>query len=172
MPAPPDSTIDRNFILQQGLASPETVSCRATSSALLFQPRVVGVWLAAGIVTERPLVFAALSVVLWWGALVPRRNPFDAVYNALLAGHDGAPRLTAAPAPRRFAQGMAGTFAGAIAACVAARAALPAGLLEAAFAVAVGALIFGRFCLGSFVYHLMRGRIGFAIRTLPWGRGL
>ena len=38
-------------------------------------------------------------------------------------------------------------------------------------ASAVAALVFGRFCLGSFVYHVVRGRITFAVETLPWRRG-
>ena len=35
---------------------------------------------------------------------------------------------------------------------------------------ALGALIFGRFCLGSYVYHLVIGEGRFASRTLPWSR--
>jgi hypothetical protein len=37
--------------------------------------------------------------------------------------------------------------------------------------VAIGLVIVGRFCLGSFVFHLLRGNGEFARRTLPWGRG-
>jgi hypothetical protein len=44
-------------------------------------------------------------------------------------------------------------------------------VLEGLFLVAVAALAFGRFCLGSFVYHVVRGQVRFAIDTLPWGRG-
>jgi Domain of unknown function (DUF4395) len=165
------SAADRNFVVQQGLEAPEPASCGATTSSLLFQPRVVAVWIAVGIVLQNPLVFAALSAVLWWNALVPRSNPFDAVYNAFFAGRSGAPRLATAPGPRRFSQGMAGTFAAVVALCIYARAGTAAGILEAIFAVAVGALVFGRFCLGSFVFHLLRGRVGFAMRTLPWGPG-
>ncbi|MCA1612435.1 MAG: hypothetical protein ABR610_06380 [Thermoanaerobaculia bacterium] len=33
------------------------------------------------------------------------------------------------------------------------------------------AQVFGGFCLGSFVFHLIRGRGKFAKRTLPWARG-
>jgi hypothetical protein len=44
-------------------------------------------------------------------------------------------------------------------------------VLEALFIAAVLALAVFRFCLGSFIYHLLRGRAGFALRTLPWGRG-
>ena len=36
--------------------------------------------------------------------------------------------------------------------------------------VALGALVFGRFCLGSYLYHLLRGETSFANRTLPWSR--
>ena len=35
---------------------------------------------------------------------------------------------------------------------------------------AVAALAFGGFCLGSFLFHLIRGRAAFALRTLPWVR--
>ena len=41
--------------------------------------------------------------------------------------------------------------------------------LEAVLLAALGALI-GRFCLGSYVFHLVSGHAGFANRTLPWSR--
>jgi hypothetical protein len=44
-------------------------------------------------------------------------------------------------------------------------------VIEGFFLVAVGALVFGGFCLGSFVFHLARGRGDFAKRTLPWRTG-
>jgi hypothetical protein len=47
----------------------------------------------------------------------------------------------------------------------------PAWVLEAFVLVAIGLVIVGRFCLGSFVFHLLRGNGEFARRTLPWGRG-
>jgi hypothetical protein len=40
--------------------------------------------------------------------------------------------------------------------------------LEALLLGALGALIFGRFCLGSYLFLLFTGQIGFANRTLPW----
>jgi hypothetical protein len=39
------------------------------------------------------------------------------------------------------------------------------------FLAAIGALVFGGFCLGSYVFHLLRGRKVFANRTLPWSGG-
>jgi hypothetical protein len=43
--------------------------------------------------------------------------------------------------------------------------------LEGMLVVAFSALLYGRFCLGAYVYHLLRGRITFANSTLPWARG-
>jgi len=162
---------NRNFILQQGLEAPEPTSCTRLSSALLFQPRLVGVILVAGTISQSPGLFAALAALLWWCALVPRLNPFDVAYNQTLGLRPNAPRLGPAPTPRRFAQGMAAAFATAIAATIALEFLISAWVLETIFLVAVAALVFGRFCLGSFVYHVVRGRITFAVETLPWRRG-
>ncbi len=38
------------------------------------------------------------------------------------------------------------------------------GLIAGAFA----ALLFGRFCLGAYVYHLLKGNVAFANGTCPW----
>src|SRR4030095_7678261 len=148
---------DRNFVLQQGLEASEPASCSRLSSALLFQPRIVGVILVAGAISQSAVVFALVAAVLWWCALLPRLNPFDAVYNLTLGSRPNAPQLGAAPTPRRFAQGMAATLCTAIAAAIAGELRITAWVLEALFLVAVAALAFGRFCLGSFVYHLVRG---------------
>jgi hypothetical protein len=162
-------TAERNFIVQQGFEAPDAVSCPLLTSALLFQPRLVGLWaLVAALLQSGPL-FAALAAVLWWSALLPRWNPFDALHNRLIAGR---PRLPPAPGPRRFAQGMAGSFAAAIAVCLLAGAPRTALIIEVVFFSAVAAIAFGRFCLGSFLFHLAHGRVSFARRTLPWGRGV
>jgi hypothetical protein len=47
-------------------------------SALMLQPRIVGVIVALGIIVQSPLVFLILSSLLLWSAVVPTRNPFDA----------------------------------------------------------------------------------------------
>ncbi len=41
-------------------------------------------------------------------------------------------------------------------------------VLQAMLVVAFSALLFGRFCLGAYVYHLLKGRAAFANSTLPW----
>lgn len=157
-----------NFILQQGLDAPAPESCRARFSALMFQPRVVGSVLLLAVILQSPAIFLVLSGILWWNVLIPRLNPFDAIYNRTLGTRPGAVRLAPAPAPRRFAQGMAGTFALAIGILLALQRGTAALVLQVLLLAALAALIFGRFCLGSFLYHLLRGRSDFAIGTLPW----
>ena len=160
----------RNFILQQGLCEPAAGTCPLQYSALLFQPRLVGLSVVVAAILQAPLLFFALAVVLWWSALAPRLNPFDALYNWTLARRSGT-TLTSAPAPRRFAQFLAGSFALAIGVSLALGWRVVALVLEGFLIVAIGALVFGGFCLGSFVFHLLRGRGDFAKRTLPWATG-
>lgn len=145
--------------------------CGRLSSALVFQPRVVGIVALAGVILQGPAIFAALAVLLWWSAFLPRLNPFDALYNLTFGARPGAARLDPAPGPRRFAQGMAASFTTAIALCLAGGYSTAAWILEGFMLVAVTAIALGRLCLGSFIYHLLRGQASFAVRTLPWGRG-
>jgi hypothetical protein len=106
--------------------------------------------------------------VLWWNVLLPGLNPFDALYNRLVAEPRNLPRLTPAPAPRRFAQAMAATFNLGIGLSLLLGQMTVAYVLEALLVIALTALIFGRFCLGSYVWHLVTGEARFANRTLPW----
>lgn len=164
------SSAERNFILQQGLEAPPGSDCHRLSSALLFQPRIVGPLVLVGVILQSPVLFLALGMVLWFSALVPRLNPFDAVYNAVLAGTLGTKRLEPAEAPRRFSQGMAGTFGLATGVALLLQSTTLAYVLQAFFLVAAAAISLGKFCLGSFIFHLIRGRTAFAMRTLPWAR--
>jgi len=165
----PDSR--RNFILQQGLDTPAQESCPVRFSALMFQPRLVGSTILLAIILQSPAIFLALSGILWWNVLIPRRNPFDVLYNRTLANRPGAVRLEPAPPPRRFAQGMAGSFALAIGILLLLQRGTAALVLQVLLLAALAALIFGRFCLGSFLYNLLRGRSDLAIGTLPWKPG-
>ena len=159
---------ERNFILQQGLENPKPQDTHRRFEALLFQPRLIGLLVLAGITLQSPVVFLGLWAVLWWSALLPRLNPFDALYNLTLGARPDAVRLGPAPAPRRVAQGMAGTFALAIGVLLRLEWFVTAYVLEGFFGAAIVALVFGRFCLGSYIYHLLRGEAEFAGRTLPW----
>lgn len=162
--------LKRNFILQQGLGEPVEAICPLQYSALLFQPRLIGLWLLLATILRSQPMFFILAAVLWWSALLPRLNPFDALYNRMFSRRRGMP-LAPAPPPRRFAQFLAGSFALAIGIFLALGWETAALVLEGFFIVAVGALVFGSFCLGSYVFHVLTGRADFAKRTLPWATG-
>ena len=122
-----------------------------------------------GILFHSPPVFYLLCAVLWWSALLPKLNPFDAVYNLTFGGNQlTAFYLTLAPAPRRTAQAMAGMFALACGLLLHFGLSTAAYVLAGIFLAAVLALILGGFCLGSFVFHLLGGKGAFARQTLPW----
>jgi len=159
-----------NFVRQQGFEDASSRACDFQYPALMFQPRVIGVLAVAGVLLQSAPLFLTLSIILWWSALVPSLNPFDMLYNHLVAARKGLPRLTPAPAPRRFSQGMAATFMLAIGASLLAGWTTLAWVLEAVLLASLGALVFGRFCLGSFIFHLLTGNVAFARRTLPWAR--
>jgi uncharacterized protein DUF4395 len=157
----------RNFIVQQGFAP----SCPTTSdlqySALLFMPRLLGLAFVTAAVLRLPTVFFSLGMLLWWCVVAPRFNPLNALYNWVMAPVSGV-TLTPAPAPRRFSQFLGGTFALAIAASLATGAHTTALVLQSILLAAVSAVVFGGFCLGSFLFHILRGRPDVAMRTLPW----
>ncbi|MDH3215090.1 MAG: DUF4395 domain-containing protein [Candidatus Krumholzibacteria bacterium] len=160
-----------NFVKQQGFADEGAESCASHFRALNFQPRIVGSLVVVALLVQSGPLFLALSAVSWWCALVPRLNPFDAIYNRLLAGKRGRPRLTPAPAPRRFAMGMAASFMVAIGVSLINGWSVAAWILQGLLVIALSALTFGKFCLGSYIFHVLRGRAPFANRTLPWARG-
>jgi hypothetical protein len=163
------------FMQQQGFTQEPPAACDLHFAGLLFQPRLVFPAVLAAIAAQlaSPSLSAALhlvvAAVLWWNAIVPSRNPFEMVYNRWLAGAEGV-RLVPAPAPRRFAQGLAAAFNLGAALALLLGAQSLAWLLQTLLIVAFSALLFGRFCLGAYVYHLLRGRVAFANATLPWAR--
>jgi hypothetical protein len=163
------------FMRQQGFAEEPSAACELHFAGLLFQPRLVFPLVLIAIAAQllsTPLSAAlhlALSLVLCWNSLVPSSNPFELAYNRWRAPDDGV-RLSAAPAPRRFAQGMAAAFNLGAGLALLLDARPLAWLLQTLLVVAFSALLFGRFCLGAYVYHLLRGRVAFANETLPWAR--
>ncbi len=159
-----------NFVRQQGFRDASPKACDYQYPALMWQPRFVGILVLIGWVLQAWLYFLALSGLLWWNVLLPTLNPFDALYNRLVAKPRGVPRLSPAPAPRRFAQAMAGAFMLAIGLSLISGLSFLSWTLEALLLGALGALIFGRFCLGSYLFLIFTGEFHFANRTLPWGR--
>jgi hypothetical protein len=170
MPAAGRNAAKRNFILQQGFEGPAPAVCPLQYSALVFQPKIVLIGVVAGILFQSQAVFAVLGALLWWSALFPRLNPFRVLYNRTLGSEPGAFRLDPSPAPRRAAETEAGTVALACAVLIHTEFSLAAYVVESILLAAALAVMIGNFCLGSFVYHLLRGRWRFALQTLPWAR--
>lgn len=160
-----------NFVRQQGFRDAAAPACSRRYPALMFQPRVVGVLVLLGILLQQWAYWAALGAVLLWSALLPRLNPFEALYNAALAGRGGRSWLPPAPGPRRFAQGLAGSLMLVVAGALLAGFNVLAWSVESFLVLAVGALVFGDFCLGSFIFLHLRGEGRFARRTAPWASG-
>ena len=165
-----EKTAEANFVLQQGFRDASAADCELKYPALMWQPRVTGVIVLAGLITQAWPLFLGLSVLLLWNALLPMLNPFDAIYNRLVASPKDLPRLGPAPGPRRFAQALAATFSLGIALSLFLGWSTAALVLEAFLVAALAALIFGRFCLGSYIFLVLNGESRFANRTLPWRR--
>lgn len=160
-----------NFMRQQGFPDEPADACNMHFAGLYFQPRIVFPLVLVGIVLQSAWIFLALAVVLGWNVALPGLNPFEQAYNRLVARPRGRMALGAAPGPRRFAQAMAAAFMLGAGLSLLAGWTVLAWVFEAFLVVAFAALLFGKFCLGAYVFHLLRGEVTFANSTLPWARG-
>lgn len=164
-------TLQERFMRQQGFATEEPEGLRSHFRALLFQPSIVGPLMLVAIIFQSRMLFFALAVVLTWNVIFPRWNPFERFFDWAIGSRRGLGKLGPAPTPRRFAQGMAAAF------MLVAGLALSFGwrtmayVFEGFLLVAFTALLGGKFCLGAYVYHLLRGRADFANATCPWSKG-
>jgi Domain of unknown function (DUF4395) len=142
-----------DFIRQQGFTAE---GCRdGLYSALMFQPRVIVGAIISGVILQSPWVFLALSTVLWWSALVPSHNPFDAFFNHVMADPMRLAAMPVAPPPRRFSQAMAGLVAMSIAVTLLAGVSHAAWLFEGLFVAASMSVAVRRVCVPANVYHLL-----------------
>ena len=155
---------------QQGFRQEEPSRSKWHFRALLFQPAIVGPLIVVAIVLQSAALFVALAAVLLWNAAFPRLNPFERFYDFAIGRPKGMPAIEPAPGPRRFAQAMAAAFMIVIAVALSLDWKIVAYLFEAGLLVAFTALLGGRFCLGAYLFHLMRGRTDFANATCPWSR--
>lgn len=162
------SPVVSNFMKQQGFPEEPADACNMRFEGLYFQPRLVFPLVLLGIVFQAVSLFFLLSAVLWWNTLVPSLNPFEAFYNRVVAPRRGTGRLTPSPGPRRFAQGMAAAMLLGAGLTLVAGWPVVSWVLQGMLVAAFSALLFGKFCLGAYVYHLLRGRVAFANSTLPW----
>jgi hypothetical protein len=171
------SQVIRNFMKQQGFAEEPSATCDMHFAGLYFQPRivfplvVVGIILnALGLTVASAALFFALCAALLWNVAFPALNPFERFYNAAIAIPGAKTLLPPAPGPRRFAQAMAAAFTLVVGISLLQGWQTTAWIFQAGLVVAFSALLFGKFCLGAYIYHLLRGEFAFANETLPWAR--
>jgi hypothetical protein len=164
------SPIIDNFMRQQGFPAEPADACDMRFAGLYFQPRIVFPLVLAAVALQSAILFLLISAVLWWNVLFPARNPFEQAYNRWIAAPRGRLSLGSAPAPRRFAQGMAAAFNLASGLTLLAGWSVASWVFQAMLVAAFSLLLFGKFCLGAYVFHVLRGEAAFANRTLPWAR--
>ena len=164
------TTLEWNFVRQQGFPNASREGSSGLFRALMWQPRAIGSLFWIGMLLQAWPYFLDLGALLLWSAAWPRRNPFDNLYWHLQARPRGLPALGPARSPRRFAQALAGAFMLAIGFCLLAGWRTAAWVIEALFVGAQGALMFSGLCVGSYLFFLVTGQVEFANQTLPWSR--
>jgi hypothetical protein len=164
------TTAEERFMLQQGFPAGEPQQLRWHFRALLFQPSIVGPAMLIAIILQSRVLFFALAAVLAWNVIFPQWNPFERFYDWAIGRRRGSLKLEPAPGPRRFAQGTAAAFMLATGVALSFGWRTTAYVFEVFLVVAFTALLAGRFCLGAYIYQLLRGRAGFANATCPWSR--
>ena len=168
------SRVVTNFMKQQGFVEEAPDACDMHFEGLYFQPRIVFPTVVLAILLQLVSLAAsaglhlAIAAVLFWNTLVPRLNPFELAYNRWVVVPKGRLPLVPAPGPRRMAQGMAATFSLGAGLAFAYGAVPFAWVMQTLLVLGFSALLYGRFCLGAYVYHLLKGRVAFANSTLPW----
>jgi hypothetical protein len=146
------------FIRQQGLdAPPDPKSESILYSALQFQPRLIGVLVLTGVGFQLPAIFLAVGAALLCSAIVPRWNPFNALYNYTLGAKRGWFLFRSAP-PRVFAEAMAGCISAGIGVLLILGQRGGALALEAVFLMANAAAIFSRFCFGACLFYWLKNQ--------------
>jgi hypothetical protein len=160
-----------NFMRQQGFPAEPADACDMRFEGLYFQPRIVFPLVLVAVILQSPALFLLISAVLWWNVAFPAWNPFERAYNRWIALPRGRLPLGRAPAPRRFAQGVNAAFNLASALTLLAGWHALSWVIQGLLVAAFSLLLFAKFCLGAYVFHLLRGEAAFANRTLPWARG-
>jgi hypothetical protein len=153
---------------QQGFPAAEGSRRRSHFRALLFQPSIVGPLMVLAIILQSRILFFALAAVLTWNVVFPRWNPFERFYDWAIGSRQGNPKLPPAPSPRRFAQGMAAAFMITTGLCLTFDWQIATYVFEVFLVIAFSALLGGKFCLGAYIFHVLRGRWDFANASCPW----
>ena len=157
-----------NFMRQQGFPEEPADACDMRYEGLYFQPSIVFPLVLVAVALQSAPLFLILSAVLWWNVLFPAWNPFERAYNRWIAAPRGKLPMSPAPAPRRFAQAVNAAFNLGSGLTLLAGWHVASWILQAMLVAAFSMLVFGKFCLGAYVFPRPARRIAFANRTLPW----
>jgi uncharacterized protein DUF4395 len=169
-PSASPSPVVTNFMRQQGFAEEPADACNMRFEGLYFQPSIVFPLVLVAVALQSAVLFLLISAALWWSVLFPAWNPFELAYNRWIAAPRGRLPLSPAPSPRRFAQAVNAAFNLASGLTLLAGQREASWVIQAMLVAAFSLLVFGKFCLGAYVFHLLRGEVAFANRTLPWAR--
>jgi hypothetical protein len=164
------SSAEYRFMQQQGFKVSDEISTKRHFRSLLFQPTIVGSTLLLAIVFQLASLFLLLGLILWFNSLLPKANPFERLYDKMIGRSKNYPDLPPAPMPRRFMQGMAGTLMLITGFFILIGWTITAYITESFIAIAFILLLFGKFCVGAYIYHLLNGNITFANATCPWSK--
>ena len=159
------------FMKQQGFQADRTRATESHFDLLLFQPILVGSAVVVAIVFQSSVLFMVLGGILWFNTIFPGLNPFERFLDLVTGKTEKRIPLPPAPAPRRFMQGMAGTLMLLVAVSMSQGYTYLAYALQGFVAVAFSLLLFGKFCVGAYIYHVLTGNTKFANQTCPWSEG-
>lgn len=163
-------TAEEKFMQQQGFAAEASARLVPHFQALRFQPFIVGPLMLLAVIFQLGVLFFVLAAVLVWNVAFPQWNPFERFYDWGIGRRHGLPALEPAPGPRRFAQAMAAVFMLAAGVAISLGWHITAYVFEVFLIVAFSALLGGKFCLGAYIYQVLRGRTSLANATCPWSR--
>jgi hypothetical protein len=159
-----------NFMRQQGFPEEPADACDMRYEGLYFQPSIVFPLVLVAVALQSAPLFLLISAVLWWNVVFPALNPFERAYNRWIAAPRGKLPMSPAPGPRRFAQAVNAAFNLGSGLTLVAGWHVASWILQAMLVAAFSMLVFGKFCLGAYFFHVLRGEASFANRTLPWAR--
>jgi hypothetical protein len=150
----------RRLLELQGFYGVEDSELSKVDSGLRVSPVICAMTVAVATITANANLFWGLLPFALAGALFPG-HPFDVVYNHGLRHWTKGPRLPRYPAPRRFTCLLASAFIAASAFFIQSGAVETGQILGGILVATALVPILTGFCVPSFLYRLVTGKIDF-----------
>lgn len=150
----------RRLLELQGFYGIEDSELSKVDLGLRVSPVICAITVAVATISANITIFWGLLPFALAGALLPG-HPFDVVYNHGLRHWIRGPRLPRYPAPRRFACLLASVFIVASALFIQSGAVVTGQLLGGALVATALVPILTGFCVPSFIYRLVTGKLTF-----------